>query len=228
MGTSEDVLSFHFMSVNLPHHEPNEGARSTRATQARSVARRLAILEATLRIVARDGVAGVTHRTVAAEAGVPVTSTTYYFESKPDLIAEAFRLHAERESARVSASTGLLAGQSRSVETLADRLSAFVCDGLAESRTQLIAEFELLMEATRRPELARLSKGWYEGMEHELALALRELHSPDPALDSRILLSVLAGLEVGLLAESELDESEIHRLVQRLTTALLEPKAPPT
>jgi DNA-binding transcriptional regulator YbjK len=54
--------------------------------RARGEKRRAEIIEATLRVIERDGVAGVTHRTVAAEAGVPTTSTTYHFTSLDDLL----------------------------------------------------------------------------------------------------------------------------------------------
>ena len=37
---------------------------------------RAAIIEATIRLIGRDGVDGVTHRAVAREAGVSLSSTT--------------------------------------------------------------------------------------------------------------------------------------------------------
>src|SRR5262245_4250116 len=47
--------------------------------------RRAVILDATLRLIATDGVDAVTHRRVAAVADVPLGSTTYYFESREQL-----------------------------------------------------------------------------------------------------------------------------------------------
>ncbi|WP_414819992.1 TetR/AcrR family transcriptional regulator, partial [Shewanella colwelliana] len=41
-------------------------------------ARRIAILEATLRLIVKEGIRGVRHRAVASEADVPLASTTYY------------------------------------------------------------------------------------------------------------------------------------------------------
>src|SRR3954467_8683342 len=57
--------------------------------KVRGEKRRTELIEATLRIIERNGVAGVTHRTVAAEAGVPTTSTTYHFSSLDDLLIAA-------------------------------------------------------------------------------------------------------------------------------------------
>lgn len=60
--------------------------KQTDGRKARGERRRREIIDATLRVVERDGVAGVTHRTVAREAGVPTASTTYHFASLDDLL----------------------------------------------------------------------------------------------------------------------------------------------
>lgn len=57
--------------------------------------RRLAILQAALRVMVRDGVRGVRHRAVAQEAGVPLSATTYYFKDIHDLLADALTLYAK-------------------------------------------------------------------------------------------------------------------------------------
>lgn len=54
--------------------------------------RRLAILQAALRVLVRDGVRGLRHRAVAKEADVPLSATTYYFKDIHDLLADAFAL----------------------------------------------------------------------------------------------------------------------------------------
>jgi DNA-binding transcriptional regulator YbjK len=67
-------------------------SRSTPARRQRGERRRREILEAALRVIGRDGVAGLTHRAVADEAGVSLAATTYYFASKADLLREASEL----------------------------------------------------------------------------------------------------------------------------------------
>jgi len=57
---------------------------------------REAILEATLRVIEARGADAVTHRAVAAEAGVSPALTTYHFASKEALVAEALELVVER------------------------------------------------------------------------------------------------------------------------------------
>jgi AcrR family transcriptional regulator len=56
--------------------------------------RKRTILEATLRLVAAQGAAAVRLRDVARSAGVSVGSLQYYFDSRDQLIREAFDQHA--------------------------------------------------------------------------------------------------------------------------------------
>ena len=51
--------------------------------------RRRALLDAVLTVIGRDGLAEVTQRSVAAQAGVPPSAIYYYFASLDDLIAAA-------------------------------------------------------------------------------------------------------------------------------------------
>src|SRR5690606_7774017 len=65
------------------------------ARRSGSEQRRVAILEAALRIVVKEGIRNVRHRAVAKEAEVPLSATTYYFKDISDLICDAFTLFAE-------------------------------------------------------------------------------------------------------------------------------------
>lgn len=68
--------------------------------QQRGEARRDAILRATWGVILRDGVRGVRHRAVATAAGVPLSSTTYYFKDIQDLLVQSFELFAEESVER--------------------------------------------------------------------------------------------------------------------------------
>ena len=56
-----------------------------------------------LRIVADVGVDAVTHRRVAEVAGLPLASTTYWFESKEHLLTAALERAADRDIERLRA-----------------------------------------------------------------------------------------------------------------------------
>src|SRR5215218_10668131 len=61
--------------------------------------RRERILDAAVAVIAEHGVAGATHRLIAAAADVPLGSLTYHFTGLDDLRAQAFRRLSERLSA---------------------------------------------------------------------------------------------------------------------------------
>lgn len=189
--------------------------------RARGAKRRTAVLEATLRLLAREGASAITHRAVAREADVPIAATTYYFSSKDDLIAEAFRLHAEKEARRVAAATKAIDAQLSRAQ-LADQLAKFLFEGLHRARSSLIAEYELLIQAARKPELEAYSRIFYDTIEAQLARTLSSIGAPHVEHDTRIIMAILAGLEVDNLSTpaTALDLERLTALMHRLLDGL--------
>lgn len=189
----------------------------------RGVERRQQIVEATLRLVARDGAASVTHRAIAQEADVPLAATTYYFASKSDLLLAAFRLHSEREAERIERALGQISETADTPIKLANRLGDWVVEGLTTHREQLLAEYELLVESARTPDLEQLSRALLDRLERLVADALAAAGSPRPDVDARLVLAAMAGLEVDRLATlpEHLDTREIRVSLRRLMTALV-------
>lgn len=64
------------------------------------------ILDATLSVLAREGLAGVSMRAVAREAGVALGSANYHFDNKTELISAALRRIGEKDMELVTASPG--------------------------------------------------------------------------------------------------------------------------
>jgi DNA-binding transcriptional regulator YbjK len=200
---------------------PGDGA-SRPAVRRRGIERRRQLLEATLRILSTRGAAYVTHRNVAAEANVPIAATTYYFASKDELIKEAFRLHAEMETQRVVSAAKAI-DSALTVDQLADQLADFVYDGLHSSRSSLVSEYELLLQSARRPELEEFARIFFDTVREALADIVSEIGSDAPDADVRLIMAVLAGLEVDNLAtpSTAIDLDELRVLTRRLLRALL-------
>src|SRR3546814_19552611 len=59
------------------------------------------LMEATLRIIGRNGIDGVTHRAVAAEAGLSLGAITHHFKSRDALVEAALHPALTREPARL-------------------------------------------------------------------------------------------------------------------------------
>lgn len=135
---------------------------------ARGRARREALIAATLRVVERDGVAGVTHRRVAQEAGVAASAATYYFRTIDELLVAALTAATERyvlelEEAIVSEGSEI-AGLARSI-----------ADDAVHRRGLAIAAFELSLLAARRPSLRPAAQLWTEAV---LVVARRTTSNP--------------------------------------------------
>src|SRR5258705_13883824 len=96
-------------------------ATGSRAEASKRV--REAIVAATVRIIAREGVAAVTHRRVAAEAGVSLSSTTWHFAAKADILEAAHEWTARHEVARIAEIADRLGGGAFDASAWADELS---------------------------------------------------------------------------------------------------------
>ncbi len=181
------------------------------ALSAKGADRRARILDAAITIIGSRGLAQLSMRALAQEAGMPLGAIGYYFDDKEQLIAEAFHRHAQRELERVTRTVASI-GDAGSAADLARVLAGFVIDGLHPVGTELIAEYEFLLEATRRPELARASTAWLQALRDRLHETVRALGSPDPAADTRILLAAVAGLEVDNLQQTGVSAAQVDTI----------------
>ncbi|WP_030336627.1 TetR/AcrR family transcriptional regulator [Streptomyces sp. NRRL B-1381] len=140
--------------------------------------RRTRIIDAALSVMAADGIAGLSHRTVAAEADVPLGSTTYHFGSLDELLVAALRRCNEnfvrtlRESEALAAG-GEAEGAEGAVRAtgpggaagsagLADELTRLLGQWFAGERGAIELEYELYLAALRRPALRPVAAEWTE------------------------------------------------------------------
>lgn len=209
-----------------------------KTARAKSEQRRLRILEATLRIAAKDGIRGIKHRPVAREAGVPLASTTYYFRDIQELIGDAFMLFAEKAQEnldrfydtinlvldRVPRETLRRGGPGRAA--LARRLSAissaYLTDQFLYRREEVLAEQVFLMEALRDEHLAGLAQSYRQAWTAGLEKLLRRLDSPAPGHDAALLVSVVLGMGYdGLLYGDQFRRARVSETVERMVKLVL-------
>lgn len=192
--------------------QQNGGKRST-ALRESGKQRRLEIIEAALRVIARDGLRAVSHRAVASEAAVPLSATTYYFRDLADLITESFLHWSSTQQAKAeafhlrilelleNARTGSL-DRARLSRRIAEVASAYIVEQVREYRSDRVLEFAFLHEAARLPRLRAV----VQQQQRAFLDFLEEFHtavgSRRPGVDAQISHSVLLGLEkIALLAD---------------------------
>jgi DNA-binding transcriptional regulator YbjK len=203
-----------------------------KAVREGSEQRRQAILEAALRIIVRDGVRAVRHRSVAAEAAVPLSATTYYFKDINDLITDTFALFVERSAATMSAfwvgaETQLrqiergdaqdLESRQQLLEQIVAMAVAYVSGQLSDKRDSLLAEQAFRLEALLNPGLLELAaahrKILYQGVDRLFLV----LGSQQPAEDAKVLTGMILQMEYqGLLdGVDKLNVDEMRALLRR-------------
>jgi DNA-binding transcriptional regulator YbjK len=129
--------------------------------RARGAASRQAIVEAAGRVVVGRGLAAVTHRAVANEAGVPLARTTYHFPTIGSLLQAADRHLTDQFDARLM--TLLAAARDRSA-SIAQACCDFLGELLGARRFELLATVELRVAAARRPDLLSVGSPWSAGV----------------------------------------------------------------
>ncbi len=135
-------------------------------------ARRAALLAAAVEVIAEQGVAGTTHRAIAARAGMSTSSTSYFFSSLEQLVAAALHVVGERIVQRVDAVTAQVSDTGLSPRESIDR---FVDAVMSEPDADTVAQFEIYLECRRRPQLQPTAHRIMASIERGAAESLRAL-----------------------------------------------------
>lgn len=149
----------------------------------------------------RDGLAAVSFRGVAAEAGVPVARVQYYFRTKGDLLVASLQLLGERVVAR---------GMQRIAAAGPDPAPAAVLRAAiagaqpldADSRTDAFLFLSYYMAALTDPSLAALveNQRWIQPFFVEQIRRGDTRAGIDPGHEATLLFAANTGLILGVLA----------------------------
>lgn len=211
-----------------------------KAARAKSEHRRKEILDAALRIVAREGIRGVKHRAVAKEANVPLASTTYYFKDIEELISDAFMLFAEKSLQVLDLFYGELHNlvsnynikeihknvevRDTFVTSLVDMGAGYIKAQVKFRRQDLLAEMAFLLEAVRDERLKPLARDyrgvWYSRLTEFLVMT----KTPAPKEDAMLIISAVQGLLYeGIINDGEIDDVKIKSILRRAIHILMQP-----
>lgn len=179
-------------------------ARSPSGGSARGELRRNALVLAAGRVVLRSGLAGVSHRSVAAEAGLPLAATTYYFTSLEDLLQAALQhlaeewLQAARQ--RLARLPDRIEERDEVVATVLD-LVAMGPVGPVTSRASTLAAYERYVEAARHPALQPAVRDHDDLLDGLVADVLARADLPAGVAWARTVVATADGALIRCLAE---------------------------
>lgn len=172
-------------------------------------------------MIARDGAAAASHRAVAAEASVPLGSTTYYFASRDEMLVQALRHAAAREITAIRDRLSRLTARAPGSVDWTSEVIAYVEDQLRPAGTPtLLARYQLQLQAVHRPELRVVYGAWTAAGLELAQTMLRAAGSTDPTADAPVLVAALDGVALNQLIL--LDGRARSRAVRELVTRLME------
>ncbi|AVV47774.1 TetR family transcriptional regulator [Streptomyces sp. P3] len=175
--------------------------------RARGQESRRRLLEATLRVIAREGPAAVTHRAVAAEADVTKSLATYHFATVDELLTAALVESAEFYARQLA--------EDLPSDCSLGELAQHLTDAFNGHRAEWLGAYELFLHAARSPVLREAARMWVDW-----GRGLARRYTDDPvAVDCFV--SALDGFAMhALLSDEPLD---VERLAGIFTYLLPEP-----
>lgn len=183
--------------------------------QHRSQLRREALLRAAVELIAEGGLPAITHRAVAARAGLPPSTTGYFFASIDDLATEALRVYAEREITDYLDFAREAAGD-------ADRLLEVVGNRAVDPQLAL-AQVSIYLEARRNPALREPVGEVVERFRATADALLRSIGFPDATAASPAVVALLDGFMLQHLATPDhpLSADSLITAIRALLTGFL-------
>jgi TetR/AcrR family transcriptional regulator, regulator of biofilm formation and stress response len=169
--------------------------------------RRQRLIDTTLDVIAEHGVAGTSHRRIAAAADVPLGSMTYHFTGLHEVLLLAFTQLAEASSRQFDATMAAIppGGDIRSAV-----VDVVVAD-LASNARSAVLTYELYALAARDPSFRTVTQAW---MDRTRASLQRHLD----AETARVLDALLEGLLIhATLSTRPTDPAVFRTALGRLT-----------
>lgn len=169
--------------------------------------RRDRIIDAALDVIAAEGVAGTSHRRVAAAADVPLGSMTYHFAGMHELLHAAFTRYATSISDRFEERLGAAVSRDDARRAVVELVTADVF----ESDRDLVLTTELYTLAAREPEYRDITDAWMA----RSCVALERHFDP---VTAHVLDALIEGLTIHrALRTSPLGDDVVREAVERAT-----------
>ncbi len=154
-----------------------------------------------------------------------LSSTTYHFASRDEIVSEALRRVADLEIERIARDAEALAEGHADVISIARALTAWLAEQVqGDDLLRVRAGYHLQLEAARRPELRAIHVAWGQAVQGLAERVLRAAGSPRPHTDASILSSAIDGLRLDeVTAPRPGFERRARPVIERLLSILTAP-----
>lgn len=181
-------------SDQLPHRRHDPG-------------RRKRILEACVDTIAEYGVAGTSHRRIAAKAGVPLGSMTYHFTGIDQLLFEAFEGFSSEFAMRFEKRMA----SANSTEEAKHQVYRLITEDIFGDQRELVLTQELYTLAARDPSYRALTNAWM----FKSRAALEQHFDP---VTARLIDALIEGLTIHRALDTEpQDPTVVLEAIERIT-----------
>ncbi|MEQ0559285.1 TetR family transcriptional regulator [Amycolatopsis sp. NEAU-NG30] len=175
----------------------------TAATTPKGERRRAALVEAAAKLLVEGGFDAVRHRAVAERAGLPLASTTYYFDSLEDLVTAAVEHHSNLELETGRRRLEELATRHRGVQATVELVLEMLLgpesgDPEADAEAVLL-RYERLVATGRRPYLRPLMRTLSAQLNELLMEIFARSGTPVSAAELERLVALVDGAVVNAL-----------------------------
>ncbi|MER6630270.1 TetR family transcriptional regulator [Streptomyces sp. NPDC000987] len=183
-------------------------------------ARRTALLDAAIEVLAREGSRGLTLRAVDKEAAVPTGTASNYFANRADMLAQVMGRTRERLTPDPAELAGTM--QAEPSHELVSTLMLQLVGRMRRERSSYLAMLELRLEATRRPELhAELARFLTAELDANIDFHLGSGLPGDRTGVVTLYLAMLGLIVDELTVPELLAQDRIEALVDAMVTRLL-------
>jgi DNA-binding transcriptional regulator YbjK len=191
----------------------------TAASTPKGERRRQALVDAAAQLLAEGGFDAVRHRAVAERAGLPLASTTYYFDSLDELIMAAVEHQGWAELGRGRKQLAEVADPNPDFDTLVELVLDQLLGITPESgdAEAVLLRYERLVATGRRPYLRPLMRGMAVELQGLMSDIFTRCGMPLPKERIEQVIALVDGAVVNALLEIHSDPRQTARRMLRAT-----------
>lgn len=174
------------------------------------------IADAAIQLLATGGLRCLTHRYVARTANVSLAATTYYYDSKDEILALASKRLLNAYTDAVRRAAGEIRQRQRHEPDFRTFVRRLLWSGAGRNRDETVAWCEVMFELARTPEGREIARAWYVTFEQVLGEVADAIGVPNPERSIQSAIHTTAGLML-MIVSLRLDPQRLSHALDGLT-----------